>query len=142
MSLVEAVASIAAVLIVTLIAWLYSQQHRRHRMTDQHRKWIQEALDTITHEAARKREHLHAVPKIDVAATFEQLNTLVQEQPGEVLSEVEELQRLWIELENLPEETAQESTPTAVQPATLAARAAKLADRIDELAEDMVTELV
>lgn len=142
MSIVEVIASAMAVLAVTAIAWLYSQQRRRSRMSDQHRQWIEDALAIITQEASRKREQLNAIPNMDVTATLAQLNSLVEEQPGQVLSDVEELRRLWTELEHLPKETAEDSTPTAVQPSTLAARAAKLADRIDELAENMLTELV
>ena len=139
MSIVEIIASVIAVLAVTAVAWMYSQQRRRHRLPDHHREWIKEALDSITREADKKRLHLNAVPVIDVGATFAQLHSLVEAQPGEVVSGAEELERLWNELNDLVEETVPE--PDASEISSLKARATRLADRMDQLALEIQQEL-
>lgn len=136
MTPIELVAAVVAVLGVTAIAWLFSLQRRQHRLLDHHREWIDEALQSIVGEANRKREHIHAVVIGDVAATFTQLCSLVEDQPGAVLSDAEEMQRLWNELDALGAEAVNDA-----QAGMLTARAGKLADRIEELAAEIHEKL-
>lgn len=142
MSVIEIASSAIAVLAVTTIAWRYSQQRRRHRLTDAHRELIQNALDTITRETARKRDDSTATPNSDILSTFVQLHALIEEQSGEVRSDARKMQRLWIELDGLFDETSQDNTSATTRAAILASRAATLADLIDGLAADILTELV
>lgn len=141
MSTLEVVASAAAVLSVTAVAWLYSQQRRQHRLFDHHIEWIEEALESITEEAGRKREHTNAVARTDVAATFEQLLSLTENQPGKLVSDVEEMQRVWTELDTLLDEFGGNLPSDESQLMNLKKRAIKMAQRIDELADQVRKEL-
>lgn len=139
--MVEIISSIIAIAAVTAIAWLYSQQKRKHRLLDHHRDWITDAINTITTEADRKRQHLNAVPKIDVTATLEQLRGLVADQPGEIISDVEEMERLWNELTSILAEITQASPNSTLQNSVATARASKLANRIGELGQNILQGL-
>ena len=130
MSVVEVISSVAAVAAVSAIAWLYSQQRRQHRLLDHHREWIQEALESITHEADRKREHIHTPTITDVPETFLQLYQLIEHQPAEVRNGAREMERLWNELHKLTGDDVDD-----------ASRAAALADSIESLAGDILQEL-
>ena len=139
--MVQILSSIIAIVAVTAIAWLYSQQKRRHRLLDHHREWITDAIKSITAEADRTRLHLGAIPKIDVPATFEQLRSLVADQPGEIISDVEEMERLWNELRTILAEISQSSPNSTLANSVGSARASKIASRIDELGQDILRSL-
>ncbi|HKI75230.1 MAG TPA: hypothetical protein VJ998_11315 [Pseudomonadales bacterium] len=137
MSTIEIITSVVSVLAVTSIAWLYSQQRRHHRLSDAHREWIDEALSSIGEEVSRKREHSNAVAKADVDATFSQLTQLIEHQPGEIITDVEEMQRLWTELDTVLDDYGGHLPSDETELTTLKARALKIADRIEALADDI-----
>ena len=137
MSNIEIIASVVAMVSVTAIAWLYSQQRHRHRLSDHHRDWIADTLATISDESNRKREHTNAVPRNDMPATFTQLMSLLEHQSGDVISDAEEMQRLWVEMDTLLDEFGGDLPSDESKLTILKARVQKLADRIDELANEI-----
>lgn len=132
--MLEITVGIVAALAVVAIIWMTANRRGQRDTHDSRRQWIIDTLRSITDEADRKRLHVHAPHKIDVNEAFVHLHNLTANHAREITDAIDEMERLWQELDSQFAEFTQGSTASTLQTSLLTARTTKLANRLDEVA--------
>lgn len=133
--MLEISVAVVAIVAIAAIIWMTASRRNKRTARNSRKQWIIDALRSITDEANRKRLHIHAPHKIDVNEAFVQLRKLTADHQREIVDAIDEMEKLWQELDSQFAEFAQGSSASTLQTSLLTAKTTKLANRLGEAAK-------